>query len=100
MGRGERIEFCTTTEVERVAEYLSRIAEGLRAGRVFLVVSDRQVRLEPAGIVGLRLEAGRASDDGSTRLGLSITWSAEESGRPGRRCGLSQESSGEPLQAA
>jgi amphi-Trp domain-containing protein len=79
MGRGERIEFCTITEVERVAEYLSRIADGLRAGRVNLVVSDQPVRLEPADIVGLRLEAGRAPDDGSTRLGVSITWPAEAS---------------------
>ena len=73
---GERKEFLfsSTTEVGRVAEYLMRIAEGLRLGRVSLSAPGRMVRLEPAQVVRLELGAQSNPEEGKASLELEISW--------------------------
>ena len=87
MGRDRGVEFSTTTEVARVADYLSRIADGLRRGQVVLVVSDQTLNLKTANVVKLNLEAGAAPDRRTTRLGLEITWRPDASAREGPGAG-------------
>ena len=73
---GERKEFLfsSTTEVGRVAEYLMRIADGLRLGRVSLSAPGRMVQLEPARVVRLELGAQSKPEEGKASLELEISW--------------------------
>ena len=66
--------FATTTEVVRVADYLGRIAAGLRDGQVDLVVSGQTLHLETGDVVRLRLQARQDPGDGMASLGVEITW--------------------------
>jgi amphi-Trp domain-containing protein len=78
------MEFSTTTEVMRVAEYLTRIADGLREGCVNLVASGQTIVLEPADIVRLQMEAKRLPGQRRTSLELEISWTTVTSRRQDR----------------
>ena len=71
---GTEFVFSSNTEVGRVAEYLMRIANGLRQGRVSLSAPGRVVKLEPAEIVRLELGARSRPDEGKASLEFEISW--------------------------
>src|SRR6516165_7412354 len=73
-GESKEFMFSSTTEVVRVAEYLMRIADGLRLGRVSLSAPGRVVRLEPARVVRLELGAQSKPEEGKASLELAISW--------------------------
>ncbi len=73
-GDSNEFMFSSTTEVGRVAEYLMRIADGLRQGRVSLSAPGRMVRLEPARVVRLELGAQSKPEEGKASLEFEISW--------------------------
>ena len=73
-GDSQEFLFSSTTEVGRVAEYLMRITDGLRLGRVSLSAPGRMVRLEPARVVRLELGAQSEPKEGKASLELEISW--------------------------
>jgi amphi-Trp domain-containing protein len=73
-GESKEFTFSSTTEVGRVAEYLMRIADGLRLGRVSLSAPGRMVRLELARVVRLELGAQSKPEEGKASLELDISW--------------------------
>ena len=73
-GETKEFMFSSTTEVGRVAEYLMRIADGLRLGRVSLSAPGRMVQLEPARVVRLELGAQSKPEEGKASLELEISW--------------------------
>jgi amphi-Trp domain-containing protein len=70
----QELEFATTTRVIQVAEYLNRIADGLRAGALTLEASGQAVHLEPADTLRLEIEAESKPDKGSASLQLELSW--------------------------
>jgi amphi-Trp domain-containing protein len=70
----EEFEFSTTTRATQVAEYLSRIADGLRHGTLTLAASGQAVHLQPADAVRLEVEAESRPDKGTASLQLDLSW--------------------------
>lgn len=71
----EKFEFLATLDIQRAADYLSRIAEGLRKGTLNLSAGGRSISLAPTSMVKIELEAeSRGSDAGRGNLELEITW--------------------------
>ena len=70
----EEFEFSTTTRGSQVAEYLNRIADGLRAGTLTLGSSGHSVHLRPGETIRLEVEAESKPDKGSASLQLELSW--------------------------
>jgi len=70
----ERLEFAGIADRDRVAEYLSRLADGLRLGAVTLSSAGQSVHLEAAERLRLEVEARHRPDKGSSSLQLEISW--------------------------
>jgi len=70
----EEFEFSTTTRGIQVAEYLTRIADGLAQGTLVLKAGGEAVHLQPAEIVRLEVEAESKPDKGTASLQLELSW--------------------------
>lgn len=71
----EKFEFFATLDIQRAADYLSRIAEGLRKGTLNLSAGGRSISLTPTSMVKIELEAeSRGSEAGRGNLELEISW--------------------------
>ncbi len=70
----EELEFSTTTRGAQVAEYLNRIADGLRQGALTIGAAGHTVHLQPAETIRLEVEAENRADKGKGSLQLEISW--------------------------
>jgi amphi-Trp domain-containing protein len=71
LGKTE-LEFEQRVTVEQGATYLEEIAKGLRSGALELSAGKEKIRLSPAGIVKVLLEA--SSEDNKQKLALEVRW--------------------------
>ena len=77
----QQLEFAATADRDTVAEYLNRLADGIRLGAVTLTSSGQSVHLESPHRLRLEVEARHRPDKGSSSIQLEIWWKAE---RPAR----------------
>jgi amphi-Trp domain-containing protein len=70
----EEFEFSTTTRATHVAEYLNRIADGLRHGTLTLAASGHAVHLQPGDAIRLEVEAESRPGKGTASLQLDLSW--------------------------
>ena len=77
MSENGKFEFSATLEAAQAAEYLSRIADGLRRGVVALTAGGRSIRLEPTAMMAIEIEAETKPEKSKGSLGLEISWKAE-----------------------
>jgi len=68
------MEYAGALDVEKVADYLTRIAEGLREGVVSLSSSKKSVRLTPTRLVRMEVRAQSRPDKSRGSLELEISW--------------------------
>lgn len=80
----EEFEFSTTTQGSQVAEYLNRIADGLRQGTLTLGASGHSVHLRPGDTIRLEVEAENKPDKGTASLQLELSWKVTHSTREPR----------------
>ncbi len=59
-------------DVPAVVQYLKAVTRGLEDGSLRLAIDDRELLLEPHGMVRFRLEAKRGKD--RARLVLKLAW--------------------------
>jgi amphi-Trp domain-containing protein len=74
MSGNAKLSYDATTSANQVADYLTTIADGLRAGTIGLSSSGRSVILHPSDVVKLEIVAEGKPDDGRGRLALAISW--------------------------
>lgn len=77
----QQLEFAGTADRELVAEYLNRLADGIRLGAVTLTSSGHSVHLESPQRLRLEVEARHRPDKGSSSIQLEISWKAERAAR-------------------
>ncbi len=77
MGDKGELEFAATVEAGQAADYLARIADGLRQGAITLAVDKRAVHLQPAKYVRLELEVESNSEKARGSLQLEVSWKAK-----------------------
>lgn len=70
----EAFEFTATLDAPRAAEYLERVAAGIRAGAVGLKAGNRVLQLAPAGSLRLELRAEMKPEKGEGRLEVAVIW--------------------------
>jgi len=70
----EELEFSTTTRGAQVAEYLNRIADGLRQGTLTIGAAGHTVQLQPSETIRLEVEVENRVDKGKGSLQLEISW--------------------------
>jgi amphi-Trp domain-containing protein len=80
MGKNNGFEFAGRVSTEQAAEYLERVAAGLRAGHIGLGAGGRRVNLVPAGIVKLELEA--EGEEGEGAISMELSWKPAEAPAP------------------
>lgn len=68
------MEFSTTARAAQIAEYLDRIADGLREGTLTLAASGHAVHLEPTDTLRFEMEAESKPDKGTASLQLELSW--------------------------
>lgn len=79
-GKGTEFEFAGQVAAEQAAEYLDRIAEGIRAGHVGLGAGGERVDLSFGELVKLEVEA--ESDGRKGNISLDISWKPAEAPAP------------------
>ena len=77
----EEFEFSTTTRGSQVAEYLNRIADGLRQGALTLGAGGHGVHLQPGEMIRLEIEAESKPDKGTASLQLELSWKVAQETR-------------------
>ncbi len=76
MSESDKFEFSSNVGIEQTANYLEKIAEGLRKGVLNLTASGRTLRLEPSGTIKLEIEAESKPLKGKGSLQFEISWKA------------------------
>jgi amphi-Trp domain-containing protein len=71
-----KFEYSATADSARVAEYLTRIAEGFAAGSISLAAQSESINLAPTGTVKLTIEADGNPDRLRGSINLEISWKA------------------------
>ncbi len=69
-------KFESVQDLESILPYLDALRDGLAKGRLRLVSKDREVVLEPRGIINFDVEARRKGN--RLKLQLKLSWKAEE----------------------
>jgi amphi-Trp domain-containing protein len=77
----QQLEFAGTADRELVAEYLNRLADGIRLGGVTLTSPGQSVHLESPQRLRLEVEARHRPDKGSSSIQLEVSWKAERGAR-------------------
>lgn len=77
----QQLEFAGTAGRELVAEYLNRLADGIRLGAVTLTSAGQSVHLESPARLRFEVEARHRPDKGSSSIQLEISWKAERAVR-------------------
>ena len=76
MARKGKFSYSATADSARIAEYLTKIAEGLVTGSISLAADTRVINLEPADHVKVEIEAEGSADKGRGRIVMEISWKA------------------------
>jgi amphi-Trp domain-containing protein len=78
MGESGKFEFAATVEAARAAEYLVRLAEGLRGGGVNLSAGESTIHLVPGTLVKLEIEAEGKPEKAQGSVAVEISWKADK----------------------
>lgn len=78
MAQNGKFEFTATLGLAQAADYLSKVADGLRRGVIGLSAAGRAIRLEPGAMVTLELAAECKPEKSKGSLALEISWKARE----------------------
>lgn len=78
MGESNKVEFSATFSVTQVAEYLTRIAEGLLQGVITLSSEGKTIELTPGDVLRLEIEAESKPDKGKGSLAIDLSWKAKQ----------------------
>jgi amphi-Trp domain-containing protein len=74
MGENSKLDFVASIDANQAADYLRRIAEGLRTGTIGLSAGGQTVRLTPGSTVKLEIMArGKPADDRGS-LAIDLSW--------------------------
>jgi amphi-Trp domain-containing protein len=76
MGDTSKIESAMTLEASKAADYLSKVADGFRQGRVTVTQGKQIVHLEPGQFVRMEIEAESKPKKSKGSLQLEISWKA------------------------
>jgi amphi-Trp domain-containing protein len=75
--KGGKFEFSATLEASQVADYLVRIADGLRRGVIGLTAGERGVRLEPTAMLAFEIEAEGKPEKSAGSIAMELSWKPE-----------------------
>ncbi|HXX39905.1 MAG TPA: amphi-Trp domain-containing protein [bacterium] len=75
--KGDKFDFSATLEASQVADYLVRIADGLRRGVVRLAAGERGIRLEPTAMLAFEIEAEGKPEKTSGSIAMELSWKPE-----------------------
>jgi amphi-Trp domain-containing protein len=75
--RNDKFEFSATLEASQVADYLVRIADGLRRGVVGLTAGERGIRLAPTAMLAFEIEAEGKPEKAAGSIALELSWKPE-----------------------
>ncbi|GEM_PF-1693965 len=75
--KGGKFEFSATLEASQVADYLVRIADGLRRGVIGLTAGERAVRLEPTAMLAFEIEAEGKPEKSAGSIAMELSWKPE-----------------------
>jgi amphi-Trp domain-containing protein len=78
MGTNGKFEFTGTLEPAQAADYLSRIADGLRQGVIGLAAAGRSIRMEPGTWVTIEIAAESKPEKAKGSLAVEVSWKARE----------------------
>jgi amphi-Trp domain-containing protein len=71
-----KFEYNATADGARIADYLTRIAEGFASGSISLAAQSESIDLAPGGVVKLMIEADGNAATHRGSLNLTISWKA------------------------
>jgi amphi-Trp domain-containing protein len=71
-----RFEYSATADSHCVAEYLTKIAEGLSTGSINLTSQNESINLAPAKTIRLAIEADGNAEKTKGTIVLEISWKA------------------------
>jgi amphi-Trp domain-containing protein len=71
-----KFEYCATADNVRVAEYLTKIAEGLSTGSISLASQSEAINLAPAKTIRLAIAADGNPEKTKGSIVLEISWKA------------------------
>jgi amphi-Trp domain-containing protein len=71
-----KFEYSAMADGARVAEYLTRIAEGFASGSISLAAQSESIDLTPGGVVKVTIEADGNPTARRGSLNLTISWKA------------------------
>jgi amphi-Trp domain-containing protein len=74
MNNKGKFEYSATTDNAQVADYLNRIAEGLRVGTLSMAAATRTINLAPNGVFKLEIEADSNKGKGRGSIVVEISW--------------------------
>lgn len=80
MGKQGEFEFAGSVAAEQAADYLERIAAGLRAGQISLGAGERRLSLAPGEMLKLEVEA--ESEGGKGSVALELSWKPADAPTP------------------
>jgi len=75
--RNGKFAFSATLEATQVADYLVRIADGLRRGVVGLAAGEQTVQLAPTTMLALEIEAEGKAEKATGHIALELSWKPE-----------------------
>jgi len=78
MGENGKFEFTATLAPEQAADYLNKVADGLRRGVIGLAAAGRSIRLEPGALLTLEIAAETKPEKAKGSLAVEVSWKARE----------------------
>ena len=63
-------------DAESIQELLKAVSKGIAKGKVVFSDEEGEIRMEPEGLLNLKLTASR--EEGRQRINLRITWQVDE----------------------
>ncbi len=78
MGDNGKFEFTATLGPAQAADYLSKVADGLRKGVIGLSSAGRSIRLEPGSLVTVEIAAESKPEKSKGSFAVEVSWRARE----------------------
>lgn len=72
---GDEFNYESLQDCDSIVKYLTALLDGFKTGRIIVGVKDKQIILEPQGLVKLEVEGERKDD--KTKLRLKFQWREE-----------------------